>query len=126
MPDWQKKATCHHFGKVGHVKPNCPKLNKDENDDKKDNSDNGKKPKPKKKKFTLVQLTNEQMETLKNVAGDDSSVELQGVGFCTMTNNQLSLRWKILLENQATVDVFCSRALLDQSMDVRQVDDYLW
>ena len=30
--DWQKKATCHHCRKKGHIRPNCPKLNEEEDD----------------------------------------------------------------------------------------------
>ena len=27
--DWHKTVTCHNCGKKGHIKPNCPDLNKD-------------------------------------------------------------------------------------------------
>ena len=116
VPDWQKKATCHHCGEVGHIRPNCPKRGDDDDDDEKKISPEETKGKPKDpkkgaKKFTLVQLTDEQLATLKS-AGDDSSVELQGLGFCTPTHNSLNLRWVLLLDNQATVDIVCNRALL--------------
>ena len=32
--DWKQKATCHHCGKKGHIRPDCPKIDKDlEQDD---------------------------------------------------------------------------------------------
>jgi hypothetical protein len=59
---WQKKATCHHRGKIGHIRPKCPTLKDDEDketgDDKSDttpkSSKDTKNAKKKKKKPVLL------------------------------------------------------------------------
>jgi hypothetical protein len=52
---WQKKATCHHCGEVGHIRHNCPALedadNKEPDVDKLDGASKDKKTEKKKKKL---------------------------------------------------------------------------
>ena len=31
--DWKQKATCHHCGKKGHIRPDCPKIEQDSDKD---------------------------------------------------------------------------------------------
>ena len=30
---WKQKATCHNFGKKGHIRPDCPKIEQDSDKD---------------------------------------------------------------------------------------------
>ena len=31
--DWNQKATCHHCGKKGHIRPDCPEIEQDSEKD---------------------------------------------------------------------------------------------
>jgi hypothetical protein len=109
---WQKKATCHHCGEVGHIRPNCPAL-KDADDkepdvDKSDATSKDKKTEKKKKKTSFAQQAAE--------TDNESEPESQftNFGFCTTTSNRINLREMMLLDNQSTVDLFCNRKLVSR------------
>jgi hypothetical protein len=109
---WQKKATCHHCGEVGHVRPNCPAL-KDADDkepdvDKSDATSKDKKTEKKKKKTSFAQQAAE--------TDNESEPESQftNFGFCAATSNRINLREMMLLDNQSTVDLFCNRKLVSR------------
>jgi hypothetical protein len=104
---WQKKFTCHHCNKVGHIRPNCPKLIDDEDAQDDDEVDTlSKSPKDKLTKSSLKKKTTFAQATVTDDSGNESESENQFVnfGFCTTTSAPLKLRDMILLDNQSAND----------------------
>ena len=122
---WHKKATCHNCGKLGHIRPNCPKLSDsdDKDSDKADSSSSKSKEhdsadKSKKKTSFTQQRSN---TTTITDSDDDGELETQflNFGFCTTTKKPPNLRNLILLDNQSTVDLFCNRQLVSHVWDAK-------
>jgi hypothetical protein len=119
--EWQKKATCHNCGEIGHIRPNCPKLqeNEDNNNDDKDSSSTKPKEnstasdnKPKKKTSFAQCRTTTASDT--DTEGDNEQTSFVNFGFCTTSSKKTDLRNMILLDNQSTVDLFCNPSLVSR------------
>ena len=121
--------TCHKCGEKGHIKPNCPLLNKkgdkkDEHDQDESNHDTKKQSATKKKKEkdkkmkTFMQKLAEEDE-----ADDTGSKELSftNIGFTNIADykiDKIKLKNVLLLDNPSTVDFVCNLALVK---NIRQV-----
>ena len=73
--DWHKTATCHNCSKKGHIKPNCPDLNKDMDEA------------SKKKKVESILKKKEDEKTVTFVQHKDSDDEM---GFVNLANVQVN------------------------------------
>jgi hypothetical protein len=107
---WQKKATCHHCGEVGHIRPNCPALkdadSKEPDVDKWDATSKDKKTEKKKNSFA-------QQAAETDIESDPES-QFTNFGLCATTSNRINLREMTLLDNQSAVDLFCNRKLVSR------------
>jgi hypothetical protein len=124
---WQKKATCHHCGKIGHIRSNCPTLKDDDN---KETDGNTSDTTPKSSKDNKnVEKKNKKTSSAQPIAESENESETDNqflnFGFCITTiSAPMNLRDMILLNNQSTVDLFCNRKLVshvwetDESMTV--------
>jgi hypothetical protein len=106
---WQTKATCHHCGEIGCIRPNCPNL-KDNDDkakdaDKTDAPEDSKSADKKKENTTFAQLKTE------IDSEGESENKFTNFGFCN-TSNSMNLRNTILLDNQSAVNLFCNLNLV--------------
>ena len=87
--DWHKTVTCHNCSKKGHIKPNCPDLNKDMDEA------------SKKKKVESILKKKEDKKTVTFVQHEDSDDE---IGFMNLTNAKVNkpkvdLHDMVLLDN---------------------------
>ena len=118
--DWQKEATCHKCGEKGHIHPNCPQ---NDNDDDPETPAPSEKPSLK-KKSTEKKKPGVTFATEVTFEAEEDEAESQfaqyNYGFCTTTRGTIKLRQMILLDNQSTVDLFCDKNLVSQ---IQQVED---
>jgi hypothetical protein len=124
---WQKKATCHHCGEIGHIRPNCPTLKDDGDKETDDNtsdttpksSKDNKNVKKKKKKTSFAQPITE--------SENESETENQflNFGFCNISA-PMNLRDMILLDNQSTVDLFCNRKFFSHVWETDHLQTQFW
>jgi hypothetical protein len=109
---WQEKATCHHCGKFGHIRPNCPALKDAEDEepdvDKSDAASKDKKTEKKKKRTSFAQ----QAAETDNQSEPES--QFTNFGFCATTSTPVNLREMTLSDNQSAVDLFCNRELVSR------------
>lgn len=116
--EWQKEAHCHKCDEKGHIRPNGP--HKDEDDE----SDTPAPKKPilkkkttdTKKKAAVTFAT----DAVSDTNDDDTESQFTQYGFCTLSSGGFRINKMILLDNQSTVDLFCDKCLLSQ---MHEVDD---
>ena len=112
---WQAKATCHHCGEIGHIRPNCPALKEDEDketplDKSESPSKSSKDTKSANKKKKKTSFAQQKTET-----DNEGETENQFVNFgFVIPSSFMDLRNMILLNNQSTVDLFCNPKLVSQ------------
>jgi hypothetical protein len=107
---WQLKATCHHCGEVGHIRPHCPQLQ--EGSDKQMDSKDAPKSNPKDKKPAAKKSKNTTFVQTDKTEPDDEDESGNQFGFTTTSDIPLRLRNVILLDNQSTTDIFCDSNLV--------------
>ena len=109
--NWHKTVTCHHCGKKGHIKPNCPDKDKDLE------SDEASK---KKKKEGILKKKEEDEKTVTFAQHEDSDDEVRFVNLANAQVNKpkVDLRDMVLLDNQSTMDIFCNSRFVKKIWDV--------
>jgi hypothetical protein len=112
---WQKKATCHHCGETGHIRPNCPILK--DNDDKEADGDKSNTTPKSSKDNKDVEKKKKNTSFAQPIAESENESKTENqflkFGFCTTTiSAPMNLRDMILLDKQSTVDLFCNRKLV--------------
>jgi hypothetical protein len=96
---WQKKATCHHCGEVGHIRPSCPALkDADDKEPDVDKSDVTSKDKKTEKKPSFAQQAAE--------TDNESEPESQftNFGFCTATSHPSTQDMKSIVKSNLIVN----------------------
>ena len=111
--EWKKKATCHHCGQKGHIRPECTEPTTENDDDQKEDENKPDK-KSSNKKLTLknkfVQFTNVKDTDEENY--EDVCAAQYNFAFNTHISTADDLRHLLLLDNQSTCDIFCNPKLL--------------
>ena len=121
---WEKKAKCHHCGEVGHIRPNCPTIQDDEDNNTSDTektdsnirkskaTNKTEKKKSEKTKTSLAQDAN--TTDAEESEPENQFFQYDSFGFCSVASPDLKLRNMILLDCQSTVDLFCNRKLVSR------------
>ena len=109
--NWHKTVTCHNCSKKGHIKPNCPDKDKDQEMD---------EASKKKKKEGILKKKEEDEKTVTFVQHKDSDNE---ISFMNLTNAQVNkpkvdLCDMVLLDNQSMMDIFCNPQFMKKIWDV--------
>ena len=89
---WQKKATCHNCGELGHIRPNCPKLQDADDNERDDKKESTLKPKDStasdnkpKKKTSFTQCRTITASDTDDEGEHETSTSFVNFGFCTTT-----------------------------------------
>ena len=132
--DWAADKTCYKCSEKGHIKPNCPRLNKkgekkDEHDQDESNHDTKKQSASKKKKEKEKKMKTFMQKLAKEDEADDNGsneLSFTNIGFTKIADfkmDKINLKNVLLLDNQSTVDFACNPTLVKKHYTSARLHD---